>query len=431
MVTLQAPNLQKNDSEQCDYHEKTSFTNDEEKKIVSLSNSNTEFVSGFNKSYANCLILDSSTLPTVRSNIDDNYSAHCSSVDDGSINNTEIFEIEDNIEDETENEDEMEGEIIPNRLKWMEKIQHETPNGQILPSLDNTNYGEVCVTNSTNVRVGNTMLYKGPVTIKQFVYTNSDSTKQSSDANGRLSDNNINCTSIGNASPVYQEYDKVKKWLWTWRCAAILCILGLILITVVVVIIVMLTKHSEFFPNFAPAIDPDDILTDNVRFIQRVEWGAQPPEEPPKKLTITPAPYVIISHTASESCNNQAECIQRVRLAQTMHIEGNHWSDIGYNFLVGGDGLIYVGRGWDNEGAHAFGFNIKSIGICLIGTFNKIVPPTRQLDTLAKLIAIGVKNKKIQTDYKLLGHRQVSETLSPGNVLYSIIQQWDHWSPKP
>lgn len=208
MVTLQAPNLQKNDSDQCDNHEKISFTNDEEKKIVSLNNSNAGFVSEFNKSNVNCLILDSSTLPTVRSNIDDNYSAHCSSVDDGSINNTEIFEIEDNIEDETDNEDEMEGEIIPNRLEWMEKIQHETPNGQILPSLDNTNYGEVCVTNSTNVRVGNTMLYKGPVTIKQFVYTNSDSTKQSSDANGRLSDNNINCTSIGNALPVYQEYDK-------------------------------------------------------------------------------------------------------------------------------------------------------------------------------------------------------------------------------
>lgn len=114
-----------------------------------------------------------------------------------------------------------------------------------------------------------------------------------------------------------------------------------------------------------------------------------------------------------------------------MHIEGQHWSDIGYNFLVGGDGLVYVGRGWDNEGAHAFGFNMKSIGISLIGTFNKVVPPTRQLNTLANLIAIGVKNKKIQTDYKLLGHRQVSETQSPGNVLYSIIQQWDHWSPKP
>lgn len=174
-----------------------------------------------------------------------------------------------------------------------------------------------------------------------------------------------------------------------------------------------------------------DILTENVRFVQRVEWGAQPPEGPINELAIIPAPYVIISHTASEGCNTQAECVQRVRLAQTMHIESNNWSDIGYNYLIGGDGLVYVGRGWGKEGAHSFGFNSKSIGICFVGTFNKEVPPQRQIHALKKLIELGVNNKQIATNYKLLGHRQVSETLSPGDVLYSIIKTWDHWSLKP
>lgn len=45
------------------------------------------------------------------------------------------------------------------------------------------------------------------------------------------------------------------------------------------------------------------------------------------------------------------------------------WSDIGYNFLVGEDGNVYEGRGWDKQGAHSKPFNSKSIGICIIGNY--------------------------------------------------------------
>lgn len=40
----------------------------------------------------------------------------------------------------------------------------------------------------------------------------------------------------------------------------------------------------------------------------------------------------------------------------------NGWSDIGYNFVVGEDGLVYEGRGWSTVGAHAPNFNSNSIG---------------------------------------------------------------------
>jgi hypothetical protein len=42
---------------------------------------------------------------------------------------------------------------------------------------------------------------------------------------------------------------------------------------------------------------------------------------------------------------------------QEWHINGNGWCDIGYSFLVGGDGNVYEGRGWDEIGAHTGGFN--------------------------------------------------------------------------
>ncbi|XP_057334185.1 peptidoglycan-recognition protein LF-like [Microplitis mediator] len=169
----------------------------------------------------------------------------------------------------------------------------------------------------------------------------------------------------------------------------------------------------------------------NLTFVSRHEWGAQPPEGPSERLSIIPVPYVIISHTASESCFTQADCIQRVRLIQTMHIEGNGWDDIAYNFLIGGDGRVYVGRGWDAVGAHSFGFNRKSIGVSFIGTFNKETPTEQQIYALENFLNFGMKTNNIDLDYKLLGHRQVSETLSPGDTLFGIIKAMDHWSEQP
>lgn len=168
----------------------------------------------------------------------------------------------------------------------------------------------------------------------------------------------------------------------------------------------------------------------SVRFVERNEWGAQPPSEPLTKLKL-PVPYVIISHTATDFCNTQSQCTFHVRFAQTFHIESRKWSDIAYNFLVGGDGLAYVGRSWDYVGAHSFGFNSRSIGISFIGTFNAVIPPKEQLHAAQKIIELGVEAGKIAPNYKLLGHRQISKTLSPGDALYNIITKWPHWSSDP
>lgn len=36
-------------------------------------------------------------------------------------------------------------------------------------------------------------------------------------------------------------------------------------------------------------------------------------------------------------------------------MESRNWWDIAYNFLIGGDGAVYEGRGWDSEGSHTKG----------------------------------------------------------------------------
>lgn len=112
---------------------------------------------------------------------------------------------------------------------------------------------------------------------------------------------------------------------------------------------------------------------------------------------------------------------------QTYHMESQNWDDIGYNFLVGGDGDVYEGRGWDKQGAHTKGFNAGSIGIAYIGTFNKKLPNDRQLLAGFLLMNEGVKLGKLTPDYKIYAHRQLIASESPGAAFYEIIKKWDHW----
>lgn len=101
----------------------------------------------------------------------------------------------------------------------------------------------------------------------------------------------------------------------------------------------------------------DESLTNRtatLRIVSRDEWIAQPPNNPLAPLEL-PSLMVIITHTATDFCNTQAECTFRTRIIQTFHIESRSWDDIGYNWLIGGDGQVYEGRGWNKQGAHTKG----------------------------------------------------------------------------
>nr|CAD7441871.1 unnamed protein product [Timema bartmani] len=184
-------------------------------------------------------------------------------------------------------------------------------------------------------------------------------------------------------------------------------------------------KDDEYESTFKYA-DTNTTLSGRLRILTRREWLAQPPLHPMDSL-YHPVPYVIISHTATEPCVKQADCTFFVRTVQTFHIESFGWWDIGYNFLVGGDGYAYEGRGWNHVGAHAHGYNNVSIGISIIGTFISVLPPDSQLMAAKQLIQRGVELGKVSPNYKLLGHRQVSATESPGTALYDEIKTWPNW----
>ena len=107
------------------------------------------------------------------------------------------------------------------------------------------------------------------------------------------------------------------------------------------------------------------------------------------------------------------------------------WSDIEYNFLVGEDGAVYEGRGWNNVGAHTNGYNSQSIGMAVMGNFMCTKPNTAALNAVQNLIQCGVNLGHIISTYRLYGHRDASSSSCPGDALYNEIKTWPHYSRIP
>lgn len=64
------------------------------------------------------------------------------------------------------------------------------------------------------------------------------------------------------------------------------------------------------------------------------------------------------------------------------------WAGIGYHYFISKDGNIYEGRPLDTVGAHTYGYNKESIGVCFEGNFNKEKVSDLQIDASIMLLAI-------------------------------------------
>ena len=108
------------------------------------------------------------------------------------------------------------------------------------------------------------------------------------------------------------------------------------------------------------------------KIISRQQWNARAPTATSTILS-SQLPNVFIHHGgADQYCTTQSSCADIVRSYQNYHMGTKGWSDIAYNFVVGEDGNVYEGRGWNAVGAHTYGYNEESIGICIIGDFTGV-----------------------------------------------------------
>ncbi|GJQ76920.1 putative animal peptidoglycan recognition proteins homologous to Bacteriophage T3 lysozyme [Trypoxylus dichotomus] len=330
------------------------------------------------------------------------------------------------------------------------------------------------VTNSRDVHFGNKTYYQGPVTIKQILYTNPNSDSLNSDerdnnnklpiagtdndgyvtdsspagvanaANGSVKNGSVSVhINSHNNNSNWTSKSKGKKWLQNLTGRQLLiatviltCLVASIVgVTVILLIRYIPDQESISNPNSSSGSVEEDLDVPNnypeanVRIINRRKWVAEPAD---KTVPLrTPVSKVLIVETSTASCTNQSDCIFIVRHLQSNHKEGNSLWDIRYNFLVGGDGNAYEGRGWTQLSATLPTCSDNSIGIALIGTFKYVAPPENQVNTVQRLINLGVKKGYISTDYKVVYASQIigdgSYGYRSGKKLNEIISKWSHW----
>lgn len=100
------------------------------------------------------------------------------------------------------------------------------------------------------------------------------------------------------------------------------------------------------------------------------------------------------------------------------------WSGIGYHYFIDNSGNIFRGRPDWAAGAHAYGFNSDSLGICLAGNFSATVPFLGQLRSLIYLTADLCARSWIDVD-AVFGHGYIPggehDTACPGSNLMAVM----------
>jgi len=193
------------------------------------------------------------------------------------------------------------------------------------------------------------------------------------------------------------------------------------------------------------------------RFVSRSRWGCPDGESSPRWAPeYLPVTHVIIHHT--DTTNSAVDWANEVYNIWDYHTNTRGWGDIGYNYLIDPNGVIYEGRagGDDVIAAHAAvepgasvkrlpghsanpqpatdetNYNDGSMGIAFLGSFSGTEPSEAALRSATALIAWkcaqrnidplgnGPDNDGIEYPY-ISGHRDVGYTTCPGDRLYSLL----------
>ena len=132
----------------------------------------------------------------------------------------------------------------------------------------------------------------------------------------------------------------------------------------------------------------------------------------------------IIIHV-SDSPEGRADTVDDIR---RWHLEKG-WSDIGYHYVLGINGELWKGRDLDRDGdildeigAHAYGYNRGSVGICIVGgaTDEEEYADREPKDTrtqeqhiMLRKLVFDLLKLHVAKNAVVIGHNQVSDKACP------------------
>nr|CAH7768066.1 unnamed protein product [Callosobruchus chinensis] len=150
---------------------------------------------------------------------------------------------------------------------------------------------------------------------------------------------------------------------------------------------VIFTKKSGTSPELDPDYFGNNLGTHPVYY--KETWGGKPPHD---KIHLKLPPKVVIQ------------------------------------FLIGGDGAIYVGRGWNSTNFHMM--SQYSIGICFVGNFNQDVLSADMIQAAELLMEKGLNLGALDVNYQVVGQNQTTkyQPMSPGSNAVDVIKKWPRYS---
>jgi hypothetical protein len=161
--------------------------------------------------------------------------------------------------------------------------------------------------------------------------------------------------------------------------------------------------------------------------VSRTAWGSpdgQGSRVPPAYRNVT---HMVVHHTADANSlsGSQQVWADRVRAIWSFHTFTRGWGDIGYNYLIDPNGVIYEGRagGDDAVGFHDTA-NFGSMGVVLIGTYSTVDPRAAAVNSLVDLLAWKAGQKGIdpfgRAYYHGCANSQFCNPFNPGGIMETI-----------
>lgn len=176
--------------------------------------------------------------------------------------------------------------------------------------------------------------------------------------------------------------------------------------------------------------------------VSREVWCTDPACDYTEDIEHWPVSHLILHHTVSS--NSSSDWAATVRAIWFFHTFTRGWGDVGYNYLVDMNGVLYEGHigGDDVVGTHASGANAGTMALSMMGTFTDpdeeppgITPPAAMLNSAIELFSWKADQQDIDVYSAsavlpnvswglphLMGHRDVyGTTTCPGEQGHDLL----------
>ena len=104
------------------------------------------------------------------------------------------------------------------------------------------------------------------------------------------------------------------------------------------------------------------------------------------------------------------------------HVQDNGWRDVGYHYIIRRNGEVELGRSNGDTGAHAAGYNHKSVSVCMVGGMAEDNSAEANF-TAQQWTALLDLVKQLKSNYPeadVIGHNEISEKECPS----FDVQKW-------